>query len=460
MDNYSEGWKALKEQEDKDMPEITNTQEEIMNAAPAKMTALVKLEKLSPEEVQWITALLEKNILPHLQSDVSNYAKGRQRVWLPYAAPLGNQPFTPELMDDEVWQWIVDRCAKHGFKAQLALISKGGNINPHADTTYAATWAMGFNLGKCDWHIQNDRNAKRTPAKPTQADLDAYYQSPTTSHLSLTGGEVFKFNCKHEHAVTNAAPDRWSINVWAIANGPAAYRANIARRLEQMLRKHPEVQEFIDLHQPGAQQNEPEAIENVPKITNTRKESAMNKPLYKVAFTGHRPTKIGGYNTTAPMRVAVTEAIKNALTRAVAKYGDTHEVVVISGGALGVDTDSAREAHKMGLRFMIAAPCRNQDKKWPADSKMTYRKMIGFANADLAEILVANGETVEQGVVYVHDGEYTGAKLLMDRNIWMVDHADAVVAIWDGSQGGTANCVGYARSQHKPMLIINPKDLA
>lgn len=192
----------------------------------------------------------------------------------------------------------------------------------------------------------------------------------------------------------------------------------------------------------------------------TRKGNEMSKPLYKVAFTGHRPTKIGGYDMRAPMRVKVTEAIKNALARAVAKYGDTHEVVVISGGALGVDTDAAREAHKMGLRFMVAAPCRNQDKKWPGEAKMTYKKMIGFANADLAQTLASNGETVEDGVVYVHDGEYTGAKLMMDRNIWMVDHSDAVVAIWDGSEGGTANCAGYARNQRKPMLIINPKDLA
>lgn len=255
--------------------ETPNNPEEgpTMNPTPAKMTALVKLEKLTPQEVEEITALLEKNILPHLQSDVSNYAKGRQRVWLPYEAPLGNQPFTAGLLDGEVWQWIVDRCAKHGFTAQVALISKGGNINPHGDTTYAATWAMGFNLGKCDWHIQNDRNAKRTPARPSQADLDAYYQSPTTSHLSLSGGEVFKFNCKHEHAVTNAAPDRWSINVWAIADGPAADRANIARRLEQMLEKHPEVQEFIEMHQPkGATTNK------------SKEDTTMNEASFKGTF--------------------------------------------------------------------------------------------------------------------------------------------------------------------------------
>lgn len=185
----------------------------------------------------------------------------------------------------------------------------------------------------------------------------------------------------------------------------------------------------------------------------------MSKPLYKVAFTGHRPTKIGGYDNKSPMRMAVTNAIRNAIERAVAKYGDTHEVVIISGGALGVDTDAAREAHKMGLRFMIAAPCRNHDKKWPQASRDKYRKMVTFADHDLAKDLANNGETVEGGVVYVYDGDYTGPKAMQDRNVWMVDHADAVVAIWDGSQGGTANCVGYARNRKVPLLIVNPKDL-
>lgn len=404
--------------------------EETMNTTPAKMTALVKLEKLSPEEVAEITALLEKNILPHLTSDVSNYAKGRQRVWLPYAAPLGNMPFTPELMDDEVWQWIVDRCAKHGFKAQVALISKGGNIHPHGDTTYAAPWAMGFNLGKCDWHIQNNRDAKRTPKNAPEEALKLYYESPTTSHLSLTGGEVFKFNCKHEHAVTNAAPDRWSINVWAIADGPAADRANIARRLEQMLEKHPEVQEFIELHKPGA-------------TTNKSKEDTTmaTKPKYHIAFTGHRPHKLGGYDPTNPKRVAVRAAIHDALQRAINKYGETHEIVAITGGALGVDQDAASIAHKLGLPFIVAVPCQGQDSKWPAESKVRYAKMLSLASE----------------VVMVHDGPYNNT--CMDkRNEWMVDHCDALVAVWDGTSGGTANCVKYAKKMKKPIVFINPND--
>lgn len=218
----------------------TKPEKEKVMKTKAPAQALVKLEKLSPEEVAWITEKLEERILPHLKSDVSSYARGRQRVWMPYEAPLDsqtniNQPFTPGVLDDEIWQWIVDLCAKHGFKAETCLISKGGSIKPHRDTTYAAAWAVGINLGVCNWHIASDRNSAKTDYS-----------------MSLTGGEVFKFNSKHVHAVTDSSPDRWAINVWAIADTNAARNANVRGRLNTMLQKHPEVQEFIDFHQPGA----------------------------------------------------------------------------------------------------------------------------------------------------------------------------------------------------------------
>ena len=38
----------------------------------------------------------------------------------------------------------------------------------------------------------------------------------------------------------------------------------------------------------------------------------------------------------------------------------------------------------------------------------------------------------------------------------MVDHSDCVIAVWDGSRGGTGNCVEYARKQEKHILYITP----
>lgn len=210
--------------------------------------ALVKCELLSPEEIAWITNKLEEKILPHLVADVSNYAKGRMRTWMPYEAPLDsansmNRPFVPGILDDEIWQWVVDLCAKHGFTAQTALISKGGNIKPHRDTTYAAAWAMGINLGVCNWHIASKRDS-----------------ASTDYTMNLTGGEVFKFNSKHVHAVTDAAPDRWAINIWAIANTKAANDANIHERIDEMMQKHPEVAEFVDFHKPNISNKEEKIV--------------------------------------------------------------------------------------------------------------------------------------------------------------------------------------------------------
>lgn len=181
------------------------------------------------------------------------------------------------------------------------------------------------------------------------------------------------------------------------------------------------------------------------------------KEMYKVTFTGHRPGKIGGYDATHPQRMAIRHAIKSALQRAIAKFSDK-EIVVISGGALGVDTDAASVAKELGLRFMIAAPCRNQDKPWQFDQKKRYASMCRAADADLAAALAVNGETVEGGVVFVHNGDYNRT-CMQDRNVWMVNHADAVVAVWDGTSGGTANCVNYARSKKVPMVLINPNSI-
>jgi len=43
------------------------------------------------------------------------------------------------------------------------------------------------------------------------------------------------------------------------------------------------------------------------------------------------------------------------------------------------------------------------------------------------------------------------------RNRYMVDNADRVIAVYDGSSsGGTAYTVDYARKQGKEIIIINP----
>jgi uncharacterized phage-like protein YoqJ len=163
---------------------------------------------------------------------------------------------------------------------------------------------------------------------------------------------------------------------------------------------------------------------------------------YHVAFSGHRPEKIGGYNRNAPLRQAVAAAIRDEL-KIIVNAHQNQEIVVVTGGALGVDTDAAREAFDLGLKYIVAVPFRGQEKGWPDESKRQYKNMLELASK----------------VEYVHDGPYTHGGLYQDRNIWMVDNSDILIALWDGSSGGTANCVAYAQKKKHELKIINPNDL-
>ena len=169
---------------------------------------------------------------------------------------------------------------------------------------------------------------------------------------------------------------------------------------------------------------------------------SLEKLKYAIAFTGHRPTKIGGYDAASVKRVAVRNAMKAKLESAINRFAGSHNITIITGGALGVDQDAALVAKDLGLPYIVAVPCQNQDIKWPAQSKQLYQQVLQNA----------------QQVVYVHDGPYN-ATCMQVRNIWMVDHCDALVAVWDGSSGGTANCVRYAESINKPIVRIDPSQL-
>lgn len=45
---------------------------------------------------------------------------------------------------------------------------------------------------------------------------------------------------------------------------------------------------------------------------------------------------------------------------------------------------------------------------------------------------------------------------MQKRNEYMVDLADRVIAVWDGSKGGTATCVKYAEKVGKEIIRIEP----
>lgn len=147
-----------------------------------------------------------------------------------------------------------------------------------------------------------------------------------------------------------------------------------------------------------------------------------------VSITGHRPDKIKD-----PVW------IYNRLLEA---FEDLGAYRVIQGMAPGVDLISAKAAYVAGIPYVCAKPYpthrRYVEKNYP-DWLPEYDKALAHA-----EEVVDVCKT------------YEGVWVFQRRNEWMVDHGDTVVAVWEGTKGGTANCVKYANRKRKPVYLIDP----
>jgi uncharacterized phage-like protein YoqJ len=154
-----------------------------------------------------------------------------------------------------------------------------------------------------------------------------------------------------------------------------------------------------------------------------------------VAFTGHRPDKLGGYRTPNPLYAKVCHAIEKALI-------ELRPTKAISGMALGVDQWAANICVKLGIPFIAAIPFAGQENVWPEESKRIYRLLLA--------------RSTEQHIV--SKGGYSARKLQI-RNEWMVDNCNKLIAIWDGSRGGTGNCVNYAHTVNREVHRIDPSEL-
>lgn len=157
-----------------------------------------------------------------------------------------------------------------------------------------------------------------------------------------------------------------------------------------------------------------------------------------VCFTGHRPNKLGGYIENNPIANYVKAQLRDVIVNSI-KEGYT---TFISGMALGVDmwvAEIVLELRKANpqIKLIAAVPFSGQECKWPSQSQKRWRGIIDQAD----------------DVVHVCEAGYSAWKM-QKRNEWMVDHAARVVAVWDGTSGGTGNCVGYAKkAEHMPDII-------
>lgn len=146
-----------------------------------------------------------------------------------------------------------------------------------------------------------------------------------------------------------------------------------------------------------------------------------------LAGTGHRPDKLGGYSPVVAARLV------DLARAALLKYQPDE---VISGMALGWDTALALAAIELGIPLIAAVPFEGQERKWRPEQQEQFRSILALASS----------------VVIVSPGGYAVWKM-QTRNEWMVDRATGLLALWNGSGGGTGNCIEYARTRQ--IEIIN-----
>ncbi|MCH1964425.1 hypothetical protein MCG45_16465 [Clostridium perfringens] len=99
-------------------------------------------------------------------------------------------------------------------------------------------------------------------------------------------------------------------------------------------------------------------------------------------------------------------------------------------------------------------PFKNQANKWFNKTDVDrYYKQVLIAN-DVTFV----DELEEYHLKGIENEIYHPAKM-MKRNMYMVDKADIVIAVWDGFKGGTKNAYDYAKKINKNIIRIDPREV-
>ena len=163
--------------------------------------------------------------------------------------------------------------------------------------------------------------------------------------------------------------------------------------------------------------------------------------MFTCAFTGHRPARFSfGYREDSDdflkLRAVLFETIEMFILSGVTKF--------YSGMSLGVDTWAAMgvlEKKKEHPHIHLAAvlPCETQAIRWSDAQRERYYNIL----ADCDDVFMLNTR-------------YTPS-CMFERNRYMVDHADYLIAVYDGgNRGGTAYTVKYAKTKNRKISLIHP----
>lgn len=167
--------------------------------------------------------------------------------------------------------------------------------------------------------------------------------------------------------------------------------------------------------------------------------------------TGHRPkSHWGTYDETDPRIQKVKQALAHLVATLQAQDGYTR---FITGMAIGVDTwfaEAVLQVKDYGrdIELIAAVPFEGQEQAWPSSTQKRYHSILDRCD---------DVQVIDEFVDHQLGPGYHPAKMQL-RNEWMVDHSSLTIAVWNGNDGGTGNCVAYAKRRNNQLIVIDPED--
>lgn len=170
----------------------------------------------------------------------------------------------------------------------------------------------------------------------------------------------------------------------------------------------------------------------------------INNNLKSCAFTGHRPNRfVFGYDETHPMCIklkeTITKEIESLIKKGVYKF--------YTGCALGVDLWAGEAVLSLkqtypDIELHSIIPFKGQEANWAEKQKVRYYNLLNKSD----NIKVLN--------------ECYRKDCFLDRNRYLVDHADILLAVYDRDpkSSGTGYTVNYASAIGKTIILIDPDD--
>ena len=160
--------------------------------------------------------------------------------------------------------------------------------------------------------------------------------------------------------------------------------------------------------------------------------SKQEKKMHRVCFTGHRPEKLTIHE----------ETVKQYLSEEIKKAIDDGFITFLCGMARGVDIWAAEivlDLKKKGapIHLICCIPYDDFEIRWSEEWQNKYHTIL--KEADI--------------VTFTSHKYYNGC--LQVRNVYMVDHAARLIAVFNGESGGTKNTIDYAKKHGVEIIQMN-----